>query len=397
MGHGKNLERTKRTLAAKDTSITAAQYQPGSTGTEYHIKGNPGLVLVVLPPKGSAQPAKSERVWRCRYSITRDGVRHQRRVRLGTYPATTLAAARATAAKIMAEVDQGGDPFVDRNKAAAEKQREQLTFADLVDDYLAERHELASASEIERELRKDAVPVLGKKRPSQITPADIDQLASKLLAPGRNTKVMARRLIQRLKALFNYALLDAPAMAEKYGITMNPAASVGRRRPGSAGKYGKPEKRTRVLTDAEIGALWRAMSTSGMRQATQLALKLVLVTAQRTGELRIARKAELHLDVDQHPCRVAGGRSRSDPGHHQRSSSRSASQLTGNLADCRDCHVVPDLVLLSWVRRLPAPLADGYAGHLQTRWAGAKHAAIKDDDRVCRDHPGSWHHGGEGG
>ncbi len=197
----------------------------------------------------------------------------------------------------MAEVDQGGDPFVDRNKAAAEKQREQLTFADLVDDYLAERHELASASEIERELRKDAVPVLGKKRPSQITPADIDQLASKLLAPGRNTKVMARRLIQRLKALFNYALLDAPAMAEKYGITMNPAASVGRRRPGSAGKYGKPEKRTRVLTDAEIGALWRAMSTSGMRKATQLALKLVLVTAQRTGELRIARKAELHLDL----------------------------------------------------------------------------------------------------
>jgi integrase len=294
----------KRTLPAKDRSISAAQYlKAGSSGksekahaTEYRIADNPGLVLVVMQSKANEQ---SRRIWRCHYSVTRDGQRHRRKMRLGTYPFTTLADARATAATIMAEVDRGGDPFVDRKKVAAAEQRARLTFANLVDDYLEERRGLASAAEIERELRKDAIPVLGSRRPAEITPADIDRLASTLLEPERDTKVMARRLISRLKALFSYALLDAPSLAEKYGLVTNPAASVGRRRPGSEGRFGRPKPRTRVLLDAEIRAFWHALNASNMRQGTQLALKLGLVTAQRPGELRLARKTELHLELPQ--------------------------------------------------------------------------------------------------
>jgi integrase len=197
----------------------------------------------------------------------------------------------------MAEVDRGGDPFVDRKRAAIVNRRARLTFADLVEDYLGQRRELASAAEIERELRKDAVPVLGKKRPAEITPADIDRLAATLLEPGRNTKVMARRLISRLKALFSYALLDAPSLGEKYGLVANPAASVGRRRPGIEGRFGKPQPRTRVLVDEEIRAFWQALEASGVRKATQFALKLGLVTAQRPGEIRLAQKSELRLGL----------------------------------------------------------------------------------------------------
>lgn len=110
---------------------------------------------------------------------------------------------------------------------------------------------------------------------------------------------MARRLIARLKAVYNFCLIDAPSLAEKYGLTINPAATVGRRRAGSEGRYGKSQPKTRVLSDAEICAFWQAVSKSGMRKSTQLALKLVLVTAQRTGELRVARKSELFLDLAQ--------------------------------------------------------------------------------------------------
>ena len=48
-----------------------------------------------------------------------------------------------------------------------------LTFADLVVDYLTDRRNLASVAEIERELRKDVLPTLGAKSPSQITAASL--------------------------------------------------------------------------------------------------------------------------------------------------------------------------------------------------------------------------------
>ena len=57
----------------------------------------------------------------------------------------------------------------------------------------------------------------------------------------------------------------------------------------------------------------------------------------------------------------------------------SAAPCTGGRQTYR-IHFRGELLLVSWdpgfdaCRRL---LADGYAGHLQTRWAGAKHAAMR--------------------
>ncbi|HEY5829422.1 MAG TPA: hypothetical protein VIV01_13760, partial [Hyphomicrobiaceae bacterium] len=90
----------------------------------------------------------------------------------------------------MAAVDQGADPFIDVRDALKDAERSGLTFANLVDDYLADRRDLASVAEIERELRKDVRPALGARPPSQITPGDIDQLASLVL--DRDAPTMAR-------------------------------------------------------------------------------------------------------------------------------------------------------------------------------------------------------------
>lgn len=281
-----------RMLPAKDRSVASAPYEGIGQATEYRIAGNPGLILIVAKPSRSGA---LRRTWRCYYSVTENGKRHRRKVRLGLYPATTLADARTSAARLMSEVDHGCDPFAEARKRIDVAERAKLTFAGLVDDYLKERADLVTIAEIERELRKDVLPALGHRRPAEITPADVDRVASALLLPGRDTKVMARRIVARLKALFSYALLDAPSLAEKYEIVTNPAANIGRRRPGTEGKFGRPRPRTRVMTDDEIWLFWNALDTSDMRPETRLSLKLVLVTAQRPGEVRQARKADLHL------------------------------------------------------------------------------------------------------
>ena len=191
-----------RLLPAKDRSISAAVFYGDGKEAEYRVEGNPGLVLIVFAPD---ERGRSRRVWRCYYSRTVDGCRMRRKVRLGTYPALGLADARAHAASIMAEVDQGGDPFLDRMDARSDAERSRLTLSDLVDDYLSDRRDLVSVAEIERELRKDVLPQLGAKPPSQITAGDIDELASAVL--DRGSPAMARRLITHVKALIITACL----------------------------------------------------------------------------------------------------------------------------------------------------------------------------------------------
>ena len=286
---------TVRMLPAKDRSVSSAPYAGTGPITEYRIAGNPGLVLVVAKPNLSGD---SRRTWRCYYSITENGRRHRRKVRLGLYPATTFADARASAARLMSDVDHGSDPFAETKKRIQVAERAQLTFTDLVEDYLEDRRCLVSIAEIERELRKDVLPMVGNRRPADITPADIDRVASALLLPGRDSKVMARRIVVRLKALYSYALLDAPSLAEKYAIVTNPAANIGRRRPGTEGKFGRPKPRTRVMTDDEIICFWKALDGSDMRPETRQTLKLVLVTAQRPGEVRQARKTDIRLSSE---------------------------------------------------------------------------------------------------
>jgi integrase len=280
-----------RILPAKDRSISAAPFYGVGKEAEYRIEGNPGLVLIVFPPGADE---RCRRVWRCYYSRTVGGRRHRRKVRLGSYPSLGLADARAQAAMIMADVDQGADPFEERLDARKHAQHCAVTLADLVEDYLGDRKDLASVGEIERELRKDVLPSLGAKRASDITPGDIDELASAVL--DRGSPAMARRLITHVKALYNYCLLDAPRLSEKYGLTINPAERLGRCRRGAPSRFQAPKPRERVLDNAEILAWWHAMDASVMREDTKLMLLLVLVTAQRPGEVRRLTRGQVILD-----------------------------------------------------------------------------------------------------
>ena len=129
------MKTPKLTLPAKHKSIAAAPYLRRGRETEYRIEGNPGLVLVVQAP---TQAGRTTRTWRAYYSLTRDGQRTIRKVRLGTFPAIGLAEARRRAAEVIEAVERGRDPVADERVHRAASARDALTFTDLVEDHLAD-------------------------------------------------------------------------------------------------------------------------------------------------------------------------------------------------------------------------------------------------------------------
>lgn len=213
---------------------------------------------------------------------------------LGTYPAIGISAARVRAMDVIKKIAEGRDPIAEAKAETAAVVRDALTFSDLVDEYLERRRGVVSMPEVERELRKDAIPLLGGKRPAEITPSDIDTVIQGIVARG--SPAMGRRMIMAIKALYNFVIFDAPSLALRYGITGNPAALLGRRRRGTNGAIVASRPRQRLLSDEEIAAWWGALDGSNMIKARQIALKLIVVTAQRPGEVRQCRKARLRLD-----------------------------------------------------------------------------------------------------
>ena len=98
---------------------------------------------------------------------------------------------------------------------------------------------------------------------------------------ARGAPVGANRLYTLLKQLFTWA-------AARDLIPASPMAGV--ERPG-----GEERPRKRVLTADEIKTLWSKLDDADMAEPTSLALKLLLVTAQRRGEITMARWS--HFDL----------------------------------------------------------------------------------------------------
>ena len=280
-----------KTLPFKDQAIRAAAYGGSGRETEYRIKGNPGLVFVVQQPDKHGVSTKS---WRAYYSRVEDGRQIKRKLRLGKYPAVSLAQARRRAAEVAEAVETGRDPVAEEHAQRAQRERNGLTLADLIAEYIEDqrRSGVATVREIERALNRDIVPTLGHFRPAEITDLQIEDVIDGVAERGN---AMARHLLVYLRGVYNHALRGSPQLRHRYGLTHNPADNVGRGRRGKPGKYGRPPVDDRYLSDVEIAQFWHALDQSGADPRTVLALKLLLLTGARPGEVVRADISELHL------------------------------------------------------------------------------------------------------
>ena len=241
--------------------------KPTKARTDYFDVTVPGLALRITKD--------GHRSWSFIFTSPRDGKRA--RATLGTYPATSLAAARGKALEARGHVQAGNDPrLVLAGQATAG-----MTVAGLVDAYLAdpEKAALRSKAEIERRLRKNAVPIIGAVKLAELRRRDVRNVTDAILRRGR--KVEATRVFEDVRAVVRWAV-------EQEYLDANPLDGMA--------KPAEATSRDRVLSDDEIRTLWIGLPEALPRSVEcQRIIKLCLVTAQRAGEVAGMVPAELDL------------------------------------------------------------------------------------------------------
>jgi len=199
----------------------------------------------------------------------------QRRLTFGTYPRMTLADANLALAAARKRLERGEDPGVDVvQQKAAERHAE--TFAELSELYLEKwaRPRKRSAAEDERVLRREAIPRWGRRKAKDVRRRDVVALLDDIVTRG--APIAANRTLALLRKVFNFGISRSIE-----GLSENPCRAV---------KMPAPEMpRERVLADHEIGTLWRGLETAPLGDSVRLALRFILATGQRPGEVVAAR------------------------------------------------------------------------------------------------------------
>jgi integrase len=227
---------------------------------EYCIREGHGFTLRVLPSG----------IKTFQYIYTLDGKRH--RMNLGQYPSVTLAEAREKYREAALLVGKGLNP---RNQTTSVELDDTLKVRNLVDSYKAfvEQHlAMSTARETARTLDKYIIPAWKELNARQIRRKDAIDLIEPIAAsaPGQ-----ARGVMKIARAMFNYAL-------DRELVEINPFTRL----PAAVPSI-KPLSTSRTLSDDEIRTVWNTIHSASPPGAdeTRRALLLILITAQRPGEV----------------------------------------------------------------------------------------------------------------
>lgn len=224
--------------------------------------------------------------------------RKRRRMSLGTYDKAgkaglTVAEASAMADEARKMVMSGQDPQHAREaeqerllKQFAEEQNS-LTVAKLVDQYLSNKKGIKekTLSGYEGSLRLYVLPALGAVKAEELTQRQIRNFLYELVNDD-----MGKRANESLKALkVVYSWANESGMLEYHPV-------LGIKKPVPA------ESRDRILSEREIVLLWRSLSAPTNQGSPPPftddisdALKLLLLTGQRSGEIRLAQWENIDL------------------------------------------------------------------------------------------------------
>jgi len=198
---------------------------------------------------------------------------------LGDYPRMTLADARKAHAEAMKKLEQGIDPGA-VTVAERRENREAPTVADLATEYLEKwaQPRKRSWAVDKRILEKDVLPGWGRRKAKDITRRDVIRLLDRIAERGG---VMANRTLAVVRKMFNFGLArDLVSGSPCIGVQA-PALE---------------NRRDRVLSTEEIKTFWRGLDQTHITLGIRLALKLMLVTAQRKGEVITAQWDDINLN-----------------------------------------------------------------------------------------------------
>jgi integrase len=196
-----------------------------------------------------------------------DGV--SRRMKLGDN--LTVDEARKLARKRLSEVDHGHDPLKEKRK---KQEAARNSLRSIVEEYQRrEGGRLRTAEWRMDALKRHVLPTLGSKHIEEIKRSDIVRLLDNVEDRG---PVMANKVLGILSRIFNWYA----ARSDDFRSPLIRGMARGKKQP-----------RDRVLTDDEIGAVWRATeSSTGPFPAL---VRFLLLTAARRSEAAEMRWTEL--------------------------------------------------------------------------------------------------------
>jgi len=232
-----------------------------------------GLYLEVRP--------SGKKLWRYRYRI----VDKENLFAIGEYPEISLAEARGEHDKARALVKQGLHPSHARQ---ADRLSTQLananTFEAVATEWItkkAGRWTPYYRRQVENFLGADVFPHVGKLPIRHVTAAHLLEIIRRIEDRGASTVALLVR--QWSSAIFRYAVATLRAEGD-------PAAAL-------RGAIHRPKvKHRKPLTKGQIKDFVAALEKYGGYRTTVIALRLILLTFVRTGELRKALWAEFDLD-----------------------------------------------------------------------------------------------------
>lgn len=279
-----------------------------------------GLYIEVLPT--------GKKRWGLKYRARN---RKQENVRLGDYPAYSLAEARSWREDCKALVERGlspmaikrGDPIPEDVSPFVKEMAETFIgkWCPKTREIVKAREEAARAVDtvevfawrwyaeiveptnrnprnIRRILEKDVIPAIGAKLLAEVTPDDILAVTDRIKQRGADQMALQTRNV--LKRLFAYAIA-------RQKTQFNPAAAI------EARFIAQARSRDVALTAEEIGKLMRAIYQSSMKRSHKLALHLLILCMVRKSELIEARWEE--IDFERAEWAIPGERMKKDKPH----------------------------------------------------------------------------------
>jgi integrase len=229
--------------------------------------------------------------WALLYRRASDG--RKRRTTIGPYPEIGLAEARAQAAELKVAIQKGRDPA---GEVAAYKRAD--TVDQLFDQFLDNhpRPDAAWTKEVKRIFAKDARPLIGSIKLPDLRRAHVRTVLEAV--KKRGTTVAVNRTLAAIRRAFSWGV-------SKDILEVNPALNL----PTDI----EERHRERSLSIDEIRLFWAGLEAAGMAPRTKLALRLLLVTAQRPGEVCGMRRDEVDLEAG--PWLIPGNRTKNRRPH----------------------------------------------------------------------------------
>ena len=239
----------------------------------YRLADGDGLNLLVQP--------NGSKLWQMRYRFQgKENI-----LSFGKYPLFSLAEARAMRDDAKRLIAQGIDPSSKKKQDKAQAELEARTTFGLIADEYIERMVQNGAAESTlsktRWLLKDLAAPLETRPIKEITPAELLALLTRIEKTGR--RETARRLRGTIGSVFRYAIVTLRAEADPT-VPLHGALQA----PKVAG-------RAAITDERRFGALLRAIDEYDGWPTIAAAMKFLILTCVRPGEVRGAVHAEFDL------------------------------------------------------------------------------------------------------